>query len=71
MDNIGKRMYQYRMRTGKTQRVCAEAAGITIQTWYQIEKGYQKPKLPTMVKIERVIGKLVPAPTETEEGVEE
>lgn len=59
--DIGKRMLLFRDRTGRTQRWCAEAAGITIQTWYQIEKGYQQPKPVTAEKIEAVIGKVVPA----------
>lgn len=54
---IGARMHSYRMRTGKSMEVCADAAGVCKQTWYSVEDGHQTPRDITVAKIERLIGK--------------
>lgn len=53
---IGEEMLRYRQRMGMTQQKCAEACKISIQTWYSVENGRQKPSKLTEGKIRNLIG---------------
>lgn len=48
---LKEKMLDYRARNNISQRKAAAAAGITLQTWYSVENGYQKPSKMTEKKI--------------------
>ena len=48
-------MIEFRARKRLSQRNAAELAGISLQTWYSIEKGYQTPSAITETKIRMLI----------------
>ena len=56
MNSISTDMIMYRAKHKLSQTECAEKAGISLQTWNQIECGRQKPARVTEVKIRLVIG---------------
>lgn len=50
-------MINYRAKERLSQRACADKCGISLQTWYSIENGYQKPSKVTEAKIRLLIEK--------------
>lgn len=55
--NLSERMIEYRAKERISQNDLAERVGVTKQTIYSIENGYQDPSKVTRAKIEMVIGK--------------
>lgn len=49
-------MLTFRAKNNVSQRKAAELAGITLQTWYSVEKGHQNPSSITERKIRLVMG---------------
>lgn len=45
-----------RMRAGFTQQALAEAAGIGLSSYFQIEQGFRDGKLETWRRIQRALG---------------
>ena len=56
MTNISTDMITYRAKHNLSQTECAKKAGITLQTWNQVECGRQNPSRLTEKKIRLVIG---------------
>lgn len=54
---LKEEMLIYRAVNKISQGKAAELAGVTKQTWYSIENGYQNPSKVTEAKIRLVIGK--------------
>lgn len=52
---LKEKMLEYRAKNNLSQRKAAAAAGITLQTWYSVENGYQTPSKLTEKKILLVI----------------
>ena len=52
---LREKMLEYRAKHNLSQRKAAAAAGITLQTWYSVENGYQTPSKLTEKKILLVI----------------
>lgn len=52
---LKQRMIDFRARNDMTQRECAERCGVSLQTWYSIEKGHQTPSRLTEGKINILI----------------
>lgn len=50
-NKISEEMVTFRAQSGLSQAKCAKGAGITIQTWNQIELGRQSPSRVTETKI--------------------
>ena len=59
MSNLPQEMLDFRARRNLSQEKSAILAGITKQTWYNVEKGSQTPSRLTEQKIRNVIGKEV------------
>lgn len=55
MNSISKEMLQWRIDHILTQSDCAKKAGISLQTWNQIECGRQEPSKLTEKKIRMII----------------
>lgn len=55
MGRLTEDMLKYRAIKRMSQRSAADAAGISLQTWYSIEKGYQTPSKITETKIRLLI----------------
>lgn len=49
--NLADEMLMYRAANDLSQKESAERAGITLQTWTQIERGLQSPSRVTEAKI--------------------
>ena len=50
-NKISDEMVVFRAQSGLSQAECAKRAGITIQTWNQVELGRQSPSRVTETKI--------------------
>ena len=55
-NKICNEMVVFRAKHSLSQAECAKRAGITIQTWNQVELGQQTPSRLTEAKIRLVIG---------------
>ena len=56
-DAVGSRLRSLRMEKGLSQPRLAEAAGVSVDTIYRIEKGKdQDPRLPTYAKLADALG---------------
>lgn len=55
-NKICNEMVMFRAKHSLSQTECAKRAGITIQTWNQVELGQQTPSRLTEAKIRLVIG---------------
>lgn len=55
MDDLAKRMTDYRAKYGLSQDKLAKRCGVTLQTIYFIETGKTHPTRLTRAKIERII----------------
>lgn len=64
MNSISTDMIMYRAKHRLSQTDCANKAGITLQTWNQVECGRQNPSRVTEAKIRLII-------TEEKKGGEE
>ena len=56
MNSISTDMILWRAKHSLSQTECAKRAGITLQTWNQVELGQQTPSRLTEAKIRLVIG---------------
>ena len=54
---ISGEMILFRAKCGLSQKECARRAGITVQTWNQIELGRQSPSRLTEAKIRLFMSK--------------
>lgn len=52
---LGDDMAAFRRRNVMSMRECATGAGVSLQTWYSIEHGAQKPRSGTRSRIEAFI----------------
>lgn len=51
MSDIREEMLRFRAKHNLSQPKCAKLAGITVQTWNQVELGQQNPSRLTEAKI--------------------
>lgn len=54
---LSDRMLKYRAKENISQEEAARRAGVTKQTWYNLETKIQTPSRLTVAKIEEIIGK--------------
>lgn len=57
MATLQERMIQYRAKERLNQQELADKCGVSKQTIYSVENGYQTPNKVTAAKIEMVVGK--------------
>lgn len=56
MDELGKQIYEYRVRNGITQAEMAERCGVTRATICTLESDkYHRPNFMTLHKVEKVL----------------
>ena len=55
MSNIKEEMLKFRAKYNLSQTKCAKMAGITVQTWNQVELGQQSPSRLTEAKIMQIM----------------
>lgn len=53
--NLQEQMLKFRAKNRLSQRESANRSGVSLQTWYSIEKGYQTPSKITETKIRLLI----------------
>ena len=55
MNELGQKIFDYRVENKLTQEEFAEKVGVTLQTISNIENGYQNASKFTRARIERVL----------------